>query len=388
MTVTTSSVFLPLENGELETYRLTDCRVLSPPTDRLRSRVLFAAAHVVADPLSEPDDSGRARVDWDATLAYREHLWSYGLGVAEAMDTAQRGGGLDWAAALKLIQRTAAASADRPLVCGAGTDQLAPGRSSLAGVTDAYLEQCAAVEDAGARTVLMSSRALCATALTADDYYEVYSEVLRHLRRPTILHWLGEMFDPHLSGYWGHQDPELASGVMMSIISDHPDRIDGIKISLLDARLEVAIRSRLDRGHRLYTGDDYNYPELILGDGERYSDALLGVLDPIAPVAAAAIAALDAGDTDRCGRLLSSTQAFARHLFAAPTQYYKTGIVFVAFLNGFQPHFRMVGGMESARSVLHLAELFRLADRAGLLVDPDAAAARMGVFLRLAGFAT
>jgi hypothetical protein len=387
VSATAGSIVLPRADGSLAAYDVGKSRAFPPPEAPLGSRVFFAAAHVVADPLHEPDGSGRACVDWDATLAYREHLWTYGLGVAEAMDTAQRGSGLDWPAALELIRRTASAAAgtNRLLVCGAGTDHLRPGRTSIPAVIDAYIEQCAAVEDAGARTVMMASRVLCASATGPDDYHRVYEAVLTQLRAPTILHWLGNMFDPQLAGYWGHVDLELASEVLLSIVSDHSDRIDGIKVSLLDSGLERELRSRLPEHVRLYTGDDYNYPELIVGDGVYWSDALLGVFDPIAPVAAAALGALDSGDPDGCASLLRSTQDFARQLFAPPTQHYKTGVVFIAYLNGFQSHFRMVGGAEGTRSILHLSELFRLADRAGLLLDPERAATRLQAVLRLAG---
>jgi hypothetical protein len=376
---------LPRAGGTLEPYAPGEPGSFEtgerPPT----SRVAFAAAHVVVDPLA-PDLGGPAVLDWDATLAFRRHLWAHGLAVAEAMDTAQRGMGLDWPAARELIRRSAAEArtCGGRIACGAGTDHRAD-LDSLDGVRDAYREQCAFVEGEGAQAIVMASRALAGVARTPDDYREVYGAVLSGLERPAILHWLGDMFDPALAGYWGGTDLDAAADVLVSIIAEHPWRIDGVKISLLDVDREVELRRRLPEGVRVYTGDDFNYPELIAGDGERHSDALLGVFDPIAPAAAAALRALDAGDRDRYDALLSPTVPLARKLFEPPTFNYKTGVVFLAFLNGHQDHFRMVGGMESRRSIVHLAELFVLADRAGLLRDPALAVARMRHVLALAG---
>jgi hypothetical protein len=380
---------LPRSDGTLEPYVLGEPASFSRPRGPLRSRVFLAAIHVVCDPLAEPDGSGRPRLDWEATLAFRRHIWSWGLGVADAMDTAQRGMGLDWQATAELVRRSAAEAraVGGALSCGAGTDQLPHGSAPLDRVVEAYLEQCALVEGEGAGVILMASRALAASASGPDDYLRVYGAVLRQLRRPVILHWLGEMFDPQLAGYWGSRDPVTAMDVVASLISDHAPRIDGIKVSLLDAEYELELRRRLPDGVRLYTGDDFNYPELILGDGKRSSDALLGIFDPIAPAASAALQALDAGDPARYGELLAPTVPLARHVFSAPTFNYKTGIVFLAYLNGHQSHFRMVGGLESARSLVHLAETFRLADLAGLLADPEVAADRMRRLLALAGAA-
>ena len=310
------------------------------------SRVAFAAAHVAAD---EDGD-----IDWAATLAFRRHLWAHGLGVAEAMDTAQRGMGLDWPAARELIGRTAAERGGR-LAAGAGTDHAEP--RTLADVRAAYEEQCEFVEATGAQVVVMASRALAAIATSADDYREVYGAVLRQLERPAILHWLGEMFDPALAGYWGGDE------ALLDIVAAHADKVDGIKVSLLDAEREVAIRERLPEGVRLYTGDDVSYPELIASG----SDALLGIFDPIAPAAAAALEALDRGDRAEYDRILAPTVPLARKLFEPPTYNYKTGIVYLAWLNGHQEHFRMLGGMETARSAEHLAEVRELAERAGLV---------------------
>jgi hypothetical protein len=343
---------------------------------------------VVADPLADADPVAGARLDWDATLAYRRWLWSLGLGVAEAMDTAQRGTGLGWPLARELIRRSAAeaAACSGWVACGAGTDQLPPGRpASLDAVEAAYAEQCELVEAAGGQIVLMASRALAECARGPDDYAQVYARVLSQVGQPVILHWLGEAFDPQLAGYWGARDPEPAMAACLDVIKAHAHRVDGVKLSLLDRDLEVEMRRRLPAGVRMYTGDDFNYPELIRGDGDQHSDALLGIFDPIAPAAAAALRALDAGDLERYEALLGPTLPLARHCFAAPTWAYKTGVVLLAWLNGHQTHFRMVGGAESARGMLHLAELFRLADAAGLLRDPELACARMRLLLAVAG---
>jgi hypothetical protein len=378
----TTALRLPRAGGGVEPYAPGAPSPYTAPHDPPRSRIAFAAAHVVADPLAPGDPDGPARLDWDATLAFRRHLWSHGFRVAEAMDTAQRGMGLDWPATRELIRRSVAEAkaVGGGIAAGAGTDHLAPG-TGLHGVRRAYEEQCAFVEGAGAQVILMASRALAAAATGPDDYAEVYGAILGQLREPAILHWLGPMFDPALEGYWGDPDPDAAADTMLAIIAAHRDQVDGVKVSLLDREREIALRERLPAGVRLYTGDDFHYPELIRGG----SDALLGIFDAIAPAAAAALAALDAGDTDRYDAILAPTVPLARHIFAALTYHYKTGIVFLAYLNDHQRHFRMVGGRESARSVTHLAELFVLADRARLLRDPDVAAARMRGVLELAG---
>ena len=383
----TAELRLPSADGGLEPYVIGEPTAFEVGSEPPSSRVAFAAVHVVADPLAcEPD--GHVALDWEATLAFRRHLWAHGLAVAEAMDTAQRGMGLDWPAARELIRRSAAEAraCGGRIACGAATDQSEPAElRTLADIRGAYEDQCAFVEGEGAQAIVMASRALAAAATSPDDYREVYGAVLSGLERPAILHWLGPAFDPALSGYWGADDLDVAADVLISIIAEHVDRVDGVKISLLDAGREVALRRRLPDGVRLYTGDDFNYPQLIAGDGHRHSDALLGVFDAIAPAAAAALRALDAGDRDRYDELLEPTVPLARKLFQAPTYNYKTGVVFLAFLNGHQDHFRMVGGQESRRSVIHLAELFALADRAGLLRDPALAVARMRLVLRLAG---
>ena len=384
------TIRLPLRDGRLAPYAMRDPVAWSPPVGPIRCRVAYAAAHVVCDPLADRDPLSDARLDWEATLAYRGHLWSLGLAVAEAMDTAQRGMGLGWNAARELIRRSVAEAQARGgvIACGAGTDQLAPAEGvTLSDVQRAYEEQVGFVEGqgGGARVILMASRALARAARSPDDYRHVYGTVLRQVSRPVILHWLGDMFDPELAGYWGTRDLDQAMEVCLEIIREHRARIDGIKISLLDAEREVALRARLPEGVRTYTGDDFNYDGLILGDGQRHSDALLGIFDAIAPAASAALQALDRGDTAGYRRALAPTVALSRHVFQPPTYAYKTGVVFLAYLNGHQTHFRMLGGAESWRSVPHLAELFRLADCAGLLRDPERAAQRMGRVLAVAG---
>ncbi|MDX3849236.1 dihydrodipicolinate synthase family protein [Streptomyces sp. AK02-01A] len=351
------------------------------------SRTVFAAAHVVADPAADTGPDGPAAVDWDATLAFRRHLWSHGLGVAEAMDTAQRGMGLDWTAAAELIRRSAAEAraVGGRIVCGAGTDQLPPGAHSLAEVRAAYEEQLAFVEETGSGAVLMASRALAAAATTPDDYLGVYSELLRQAAEPVVLHWLGPMFDPALDGYWGSTDLDAATETFLQVLSAYPDKIDGIKVSLLDARREVELRRRLPDGVRCYTGDDFNYPELIAGDEQGFSHALLGVFDPLGPLAARAVRVLDTGDVKGFRELLDPTVELSRHLFRAPTRFYKTGVVFLAWLSGHQDHFTMVGGLQSARSLPHLARAYELADGLGLFPDPALAEARMASLLTVHG---
>ncbi|MFD8482006.1 dihydrodipicolinate synthase family protein [Kitasatospora sp. NPDC059673] len=368
-------------------YKLREPAALAAPSGPASSRVAFAAAHVVADPLGGNAPGAPAAVDWEGTLKFRHRLWELGLGVADAMDTAQRGMGLDWSATQELIARSGAEakSVGGRLACGAGTDQLASVNVSLAQVSAAYEEQLAVVEAAGAQPILMASRALAASARGPEDYLSVYGKLVEQAERPVILHWLGEMFDPALAGYWGSADLDAAAQTVLELIRSHPGRIDGIKVSLLDAGREIALRRELPSGVRMYTGDDFNYPELVRGDEIGHSDALLGVFDPIAEVAAAALQALDAGDLARYDALFEPTVPLARHLFAAPTFHYKTGIVFLAWLCGHQDHFTMVAGAQSGRSVSHLVELFRLADAAGVLGDPELAADRMRQFLALAG---
>jgi Protein of unknown function (DUF993) len=388
VSATGTALRLPRRAGGLQDYTPGPAGAFEPPPGPPRSRVCFAAAHVVRDPLADADPTLTAALDWEATLAYRRHLWRYGFAVAEAMDTAQRGAGLDWAATSELIRHTCAdaRAIGGTVACGAGTDQLPADREpTLDGVRAAYAEQCALVEDAGSPVILMASRALARCARGPDDYRAVYGELLGQLREPAIIHWLGEPFDPALRGYWGAVDLDEASEVLLSIVAEHAERVDGVKVSLLDADREVALRRRFPAGVRMYTGDDFDYPRLIRGDEHGHSDALLGIFDAIAPAAAAALAAFDAGDLEGYDAILAPTVPLARHIFRVPTYHYKTGLVFLAYLNGHQGHFLMVGGQEGARSVPHLAELLVLADEAGLLRDPELAAARMRQVLALAG---
>jgi hypothetical protein len=349
--------------------------------------VAFAAAHVVPDVRGDNTPGAPAQLDWDSTLAFRRHLFEHGLGVAEAMDTAQRGMGLDWPAVQELVRRSAeqATALGARIASGAGTDHLPPGAMSLDEVVAGYEQQLELVESTGSQAIVMASRQLAASAETPDDYRKVYDRLLRQAQRPVILHWLGTAFDPALEGYWGSRDTETATRHFVELVTDHADLVDGVKVSLLDANHEKGLRAALPDGVRLYTGDDFNYPELIKGDGTHHSDALLGVFAAIAPAASAALQALDRGDHAAYDEAFAPTLPLARHVFARPTFYYKTGIAFLAWLNGHQPGFTMVGGLQSARSTLHLVETFRLADDAGLLADPELAAARMTALLTVAG---
>jgi hypothetical protein len=354
-----------------------------PRAAQTRSRTVFAAAHVVADPSVPQGPGDPAAVDWDATLAFRHHLWSLGLGVADAMDTAQRGMGLDWPATRELIARSGeeARSVGGAVCCGAGTDQLEAAAPTLNEILAAYLEQIAVVEDAGAQVVLMASRALAAHARGPEEYAQVYGTLLSQVSRPAILHWLGTPFDPALEGYWGSPDLDVAAQHVLDVIKANADKVDGIKVSLLDADREIALRRALPDGVKMYTGDDFNYPQLIKGDAEGYSHALLGVFDPLAAQAAAAVSALDRGDTRAFDAILEPTVPLARHVFAAPTRHYKTGVVFLAYLAGHQDHFTMVAGAQANRPAEHLRELYRLARDARIFADPQLAAARMAAYL-------
>jgi len=380
---------LPAANGTLAPYTLSDAAHFPDRVTRPLNRVALAAAHVVADPRADIDPWLEAAPDWERTIAYREYLWDLGLGVAEAMDTAQRGMGLDWPMALELIKGSVAAARSREgaqVFSGAGTDHLDPAvPCTIDDVIHAYEEQIAAIEAVSGRIVLMASRALVRAASSADDYARVYERVLRQVRQPVIIHWLGDMFDPALAGYWGTRDLDRAMDTAVAIINGSAAKIDGVKISLLDKNREIAMRRRLDKAVKMYTGDDFNYAELIAGDERGYSHALLGIFDAIAPAAAASLSALADGDTKKFHAILAPTVPLSRHIFRAPTRFYKTGVVFMAYLNGHQDHFTMVGGQESARSTLHLAELFRLADQAGLFRDPERAAQRMKAVLAVRG---
>jgi hypothetical protein len=388
--IATGQLRLPRAEGSFEAYATGAPSQWPSHAAPPRTRLAVAAAHVVADPLATVDPWLQPALDWDATLAYRRYLWDLGLSVAEAMDTAQRGMGLDWAMSRELIRRSldearAVGAADR-IACGAGTDHLiTASRYTLDEIVAAYAEQCGFVEAHGGRIILMASRALAASAASANDYAQVYERVLSQIKEPVIIHWLGDMFDPALAGYWGSTDLDAATESCLAVLAANAARIDGVKVSLLDKDREIALRRRLPRGVRMYTGDDFNYPQLILGDQQGASDALLGIFDAIAPAAAAALAALDRGDGAEYERIFAPTVALSRHIFGAPTRFYKTGVVFLAYLNGHQAHFHMVGGQESARSIVHLADVFRLADQARLLTDPDLAVARMKLVLAVAG---
>ncbi len=380
---------LPRADGSLTSYTLTGQPAITAPAGPIRSRVAYAAVHIVADPRAAINPTLDVALDWDATLAYRRYLYSLGLAVAEAMDTSQRGMGFPWKDARELIKRAVADAKTIPgavLASGAGTDDLLPSpKVTIADVEAAYEDSCGYIESVGGRIILMASRALAACAKGPEDYAKVYARILGQVKEPVIIHWLGEMFDPALAGYWGSPDLDRAADTLVAIVNDHAAKIDGVKISLLDQKREIVMRRRFPASVRMYTGDDFDYPTTIGGDAQGHSDALLGIFDVIAPAAAAALKALDAGDRARFDAILAPTLPLSRHVFGAPTRFYKTGVVFAAYLNGHQSHFRMVGGLESARSVVHLGEQFVLMDRAALLRDPDAAAGRMRHVLALAG---
>lgn len=380
-------ITLPVSGGRLEAYKLSGAAVAPSPAHF--NRICYAAAHVVADPLAMSDPWGRPAVDWEITLAFRRHLWSLGFRVAEAMDTSQRGMGFDWESAKELIRRSILEARTIPgagLASGAGTDHLAPEEArTIDDVIAAYEQQFAFIEGLGGRAIMMASRALVTVARGADDYVRVYDRILSQASGKVVLHWLGDMFDPALRGYWGTTDFETALKTVLAVIERNKNKVEGIKISLLDAGKEVMLRDRLPDGVLMFTGDDFNYAELIAGDGRRHSHALLGIFDAIAPVANAALGKLAAGDEAGFHALMAPTVPLSRTIFKAPTRYYKAGVVFMAWLNGHQDHFAMIGGMQSARGILHYAEIFRLADRAGLLADPELAVARMKALCRLHG---
>jgi hypothetical protein len=381
-----STIALPTADGAWRTHELAEPRAWDEHPGGHTSRLAFAAAHVVADPLADNTPGAPAVLDWDATLAFRRHLFRYGFGVAEAMDTSQRNMGLGWDVARELITRSAGQARElgARIASGAGTDHLVTA-STLEDVTAGYLEQIEAVEGAGSQVIIMASRHLARVARSADDYLTVYGELLRQTSEPVILHWLGDVFDPQLAGYWGSLDVDTATATFLSLVNDHAGHIDGVKVSLLSAEHETSLRAALPEGVRLYTGDDFNYPELIRGDGTHHSDALLGAFAAIAPAASAALSALDDGDLDRYDAEMAPTVALSRHLFEAPTFHYKTGIAFIAWLSGHQDGFTMVGGMQSARSIHHLVRAFELADGCRLLPDPELAAHRLTTVLAAAG---
>ena len=389
------SLNLPTASGRLENYKLRGSVPLKPKSRMPFNRIAYSAAHVVSDPLASVDPWLQCAVDWDTTIDYRRHLWSLGLGVAEAMDTAQRGMGLDWPTSLELIRRTLDAAQDVPgsqVASGCGTDQLVlEDVTTVDQVIAAYEEQLEAIEKLGGKLIIMASRALARVATSPADYERVYDRILSQVKQPVVLHWLGDMFDPALSGYWGSADVEQAMSTALAIIQAHSKKVDGIKISLLDKDKEIALRRRLPPGVRMYTGDDFNYAELIAGDGFGHdivngqSDALLGIFDAIAPAASAALTALAEGKLDTFHDILGPTVPLSRHIFMAPTRYYKTGVVFMAWLNAHQSHFSMIGGQQSTRSAQHLAELFRLADEANLLEQPELAVHRMKILMAIHG---
>ena len=389
------SLQLPSAASGLTEYTLRGTSPARPPAGARFNRIAYSAAHVVADPLAAIDPWLQCAVDWDATIAYRQRLWSLGLGVAEAMDTAQRGMGLDWPTSLELIRRSLDAAKDTPgalIASGCGTDHLVlENVRTVDEVIAAYEQQMAAIEELGGKLIVMASRALARVAKGPADYERVYDRILRQARQPVVLHWLGDMFDPALAGYWGSADTDAAMDTALGVIAANASKVDGIKISLLDKDKEIAMRRRLPAGVRMYTGDDFNYAELIAGDGfgseptHGQSDALLGIFDAIAPAASAALGELAQGNVERFHAILGPTVPLSRHIFAAPTRFYKTGVVFMAWLNGHQSHFTMVGGQQSTRSLPHLAELFRLADAANLLEQPELAVRRMKTLLALHG---
>jgi len=389
------TLVLPEKAGSSYLYTLRSTPQAKPKAGIKFNRIAYSAAHVVADPHADISPSQDCAIDWDATIAYRQHLWSLGLGVAEAMDTAQRGMGLDWPTSLELIRRSLDAAKDLPgalIASGCGTDHLDIDQvKTIDDVIGGYETQMEAIEKLGGKLILMASRALARVARSPADYEKVYSRVLSQARQPVVLHWLGDMFDPALKGYWGSNNIDAAMNTALAVIDAHPNKVDGIKISLLDKEKEIAMRRRLPPGVRMYTGDDFNYAELIAGDGfnnnpmQSQSDALLGIFDAIAPAASAALAELAVGNVDKFHAILGPTVPLSRHIFKAPTRFYKTGIVFMAWLNGHQNHFTMVGGQQNTRSILHLAELFTLAGAANVLEQPELAVRRMKTLLALHG---
>ena len=379
---------LPQQDGSLKTVSLKASPIEPSGSTPKFNRIVYAAAHVVIDPFAtiDPWDSS-PKVDWDATLAFRERLYTLGFKVAEAMDTAQRGMGVDWAVARELIQRSLRHAQEQggEAACGVGTDQLqASSDVTLADVEAAYREQLAVVEHEGGKVILMASRALARCAKGRDDYLTIYGRILRDAMQPVVLHWLGPMFDAELDGYWGSRDIPTAMDTVAELIKQNADTVDGIKVSLLDAKWEIELRRRLPPGVKMYTGDDFNYAELIQGDDVGYSHGLLGIFDPIAPVAAVALGELAAGNVGRYRELLDPTVALSRELFRSPTRHYKAGVVLLAWLNGHQRHFSMAGGLQSARGAVHYARVFELADACGVLTDPDLAVKRMRELLSVA----
>lgn len=384
-------MMLPTYAGTLEPYSLTGEPLVPRAPKVPLTRTAFAAAHVISDPLAERDPwQGRPAVDWDATLAFRVGLWDQGLGLAEAMDTSQRGMGVDWPTARELIERTMAAAKAHPaqprVACGAGTDHVGPeALTTIDAIREAFFHQMEAVEAAGGQVIVMATRALPAIGAGPQEYARLYDDLITQAQAPVILHWLGDVFDPALKGYWGSDDVAQADEVVHDLIARNATKVDGLKISLLNQSHEEAFRARLPNGVRLYTGDDFNYAALIEGDDTHYSHALLGIFAAIAPAASQALEALAMGDRETYHTLLSPTVPLSREIFKAPTQFYKAGIAFLAWLNGQQSHFIMPGGFQSSREISHFAEVFRLADQARLLSDPDRAQTKMANLLALHG---
>lgn len=381
-------ISLPDTAGTMSEYTLTGTPIAQAVLTPASARVVFSAAHVAADPFTANDPYGCASVDWDATMAFRRYLAGLGMGIAEAMDTAQRGMGLDWPGALELITRTKAELPDALVFNGCGTDQLKPeDASTLDDVIAAYLEQVEAIQKVDGRIILMASRALTRVASSPDDYLTVYAKVLNACDEPVVLHWLGPMFDTALAGYWGGDTFEACMETCLEMIAANASKVDGIKISLLDKDKEITMRRRLPDGVKMYTGDDFNYPELIEGDASGFSHALLGIFDPLAPAAAYAVSKLSQGDAAAFRATLDPTVPLARQIFRAPTQHYKTGVVFLAWLNGFQDYFVMLNGAQAARPLPDFVTIFKQADACGLLRDPHMAMARMNKLLGLYGVA-
>jgi len=384
-------MLLPTPNGKLEDYQLVGnpLQIIKPA--KPFTRTAFAAAHVITDTIAERDPwQGRPAVDWDATIGFRRFLWDQGLGLAEAMDTAQRGMGVDWLTAKELIERTMRDAKSHPMkprvACGAGTDQLPMDIThSEDDIINAYLEQMEAIEAAGGQVIIMASRSVAKLGGDAQSYLRIYEKLLGAANQPVILHWLGDMFDPLLKGYWGSSELDEATETVSSILNQFENKIDGIKISLLEQKREEDFRKRVPKGVKIYTGDDFNYADLIAGDADHYSHALLGIFAAIAPAASQALVALSDNDLETYHKLLSPTVPLSREIFRAPTQFYKAGIAFLAWLNGAQSHFVMPGGFHSSRDITHYAQLFRLADQARLLLDPDRAQSRMKNLLSLYG---
>lgn len=385
----THTINLPTAEGIVSAYTLKNPNALKISSNSFKSRIMYAAAHVVFNPLADIQERDANSIDWEGTLNFRRYLWSLGFKVAEVMDTAQRGMGLNWDLAKVLIEKSLAEAkkVNGGIACGAGTDHLSDDKTyQLEEIIAAYKEQCDYIESHDGEVILMASRALATAAKSPEDFLHVYKEVLSHVEKPVIIHWLGEMFDPKLKNYWGSSDLNKAMDVCLQMIEENVDKIDGIKLSLLDKQKEIDMRNRLPESVKMYTGDDFNYAELIAGDDENYSHALLGIFDPIAPIAAKAMTNLDNGDVDSFRELLEPTVPLSRHIFQTPTYNYKTGVVFLSYLNGHQNHFRMLNGAENHRSILHFVELFKLADEANVLINPELAIDRMKSILEVNGF--